>query len=157
MSNNYLTKNPDGTNTGHIVIIIMLDKNKNLLLLHRIDNNKWEPPKGSIDVINNVPEKPLVAAHREIIEETGITDDLVLTKLAQITDYIVKSPTITYTLEATIYKCQLDTVNPKITINSDPSATADHKQYKWIALSEIDTYELYPDSFRGLVEKYIIS
>lgn len=62
---------------GHIPLslcsagVIIIDKNKRVLLQHRTDNNTWSIPGGIIEPGENVEE----AAKREVHEETGLTVD----------------------------------------------------------------------------------
>ena len=51
--------------------VMIMDKDKRILLQHRTDNNTWSIPGGIIEPGENVEE----AAKREVYEETGLTVD----------------------------------------------------------------------------------
>lgn len=51
--------------------ILLLNSEKELLLMHRTDNNLWGPPGGSLELGESLED----CAKRETLEETGISLD----------------------------------------------------------------------------------
>lgn len=73
------------------VSVIMINEKKEILLIHRKDNDLWGLPAGSIE-LNESPEN---AAKREVFEETGLmikTDDLQLLNVFGGSDFFYTYP-----------------------------------------------------------------
>jgi 8-oxo-dGTP pyrophosphatase MutT (NUDIX family) len=64
---------------AEVSVVVLLDRTGRVLMQHRdqyapIDPERWGMPGGHLEP----GEDPLTAAHRELLEETGLTADLAL-------------------------------------------------------------------------------
>lgn len=63
--------------TGHVVAdgCVIDSRHKKILLIYHATHNQWQNPGGHID---DTDESPAEAAKREVLEETGISPQIVL-------------------------------------------------------------------------------
>lgn len=115
------------------VMIFVFDKEKNLLLLKRADNNKWEPVKGGI----NEGESWADAAAREVLEETG--QKITNPKLVDIVfDTLDTAEGKNTKIKGHVCFCYINKIMPPIVIEEE------HIDYKWIKYDSIPKEKLYP-------------
>jgi 8-oxo-dGTP pyrophosphatase MutT (NUDIX family) len=120
-----------------IIIAFVVDANKRLLLLHRMDRDEREPVKWSIEQ----GESPEQAMRRELREETGLMQSGIISwqEAAALKKIAWHHPSV-----AAYYLLQTQTQKPRISINHDELGWVDHDDYRWIDFSDRDTYRLHP-------------
>jgi len=123
-------------------IVIVLDKDNNILLLHRIDRNTREPVKWWIESWET-PEQAII---RELYEETGIKKPTSF--LQKIEEYTI------WSLHKIIYMMQLEDIKPTISINHIIEWWEDHDDYAWFSLPELSNLNIdYKEEFLTYISK----
>ncbi|MFA7245326.1 MAG: NUDIX hydrolase [Candidatus Magasanikbacteria bacterium] len=117
---------PEDFNPKFEVVSCFVDYEGKILLLHRQDHkpegNTWGVPAGKVDE----GEKILDTIVREIREETGL--EIPSSKISYFGKVYVKFPNYDFVYH--MFDTKL-TIKPQITINN-----TEHKDYKWISISE---------------------
>jgi 8-oxo-dGTP pyrophosphatase MutT (NUDIX family) len=132
------------------VMVFVFDNKKNILLLKRIDNKRWEPVKGGI----NNGENWSHAAKRELHEETGFypVGKIVLLKIIN-DDLTLKNNRIK--INGHVTYCAISGEKPTPIISGEETGEAEHEDYKWVNIGSIKSLNIFPKIANTMVTKAI--
>ena len=128
------------------IMVFVLDEEKNILLLKRINNNQWEPIKG----LMNDKEKWLSASRRELKEKINInpSKDLKISLLEQ-GEVLEKNNNETIKIKGYAVYCFITGKKPSI----DLKKNYEHSDFRWVSCEEIENEIIYPSVANKLVTK----
>ncbi|MDD2487695.1 MAG: NUDIX hydrolase [Candidatus Gracilibacteria bacterium] len=131
------------------VMVFVFDSLNNVLLLKRLDNEKWEAVKGGIEDGENYID----AARRELKEETGIEtiDNVVLHKIVK--DEMDKPNGDVLEINGHVTFCHINETSPKITLGIGKDL--EHSEYKWLSVKEIENEDLHPNIANKIIKEIV--
>jgi putative (di)nucleoside polyphosphate hydrolase len=131
------------------VMIFVLDQDKNVLFLKRVDNLEWEPVKGGVNPGENYES----AALRELSEETGLL--VVSIKFLGYTkdELKLKNGDI-LKIDGYIFFGRVKGVKPKPDLNLEISP--EHNDYKWVSYADAIKEKIYPEVANKFIKKIIL-
>jgi len=130
------------------VMIFVFDDKRNILLLRRIDNKKWEPVKGGI----NPGEEWHVAALRELEEEIGITPTLEPKLVSIVDDELDTHEGKKTKIKGHVSYCFVPGLTP-IPALEKIEDEMEHDDFRWVSYEEIENEELFPPLANKLIRE----
>jgi len=111
------------------------------VLLVEDHNGKWEMPGGKIDF----NESPNDTIQRELREELGFTNVMV-ENVVNVWSFSVTKDEVEYQFVVIVYSVKTDETE---VVKSD-----EHKEYKWIPFSEVDSLNIR-EGYKESINKYL--
>lgn len=130
------------------VMIFILDEKKNILLLKRIDNQKWEPVKGGVCESEGWRE----AALREMKEESDLNPIGDINLIRIVDDTILNAKGESLSIKGYVAYCFISGVKPIVELSKE-EGDIDHDEYKWISYDEVSTMEIFPPIANDIIFK----
>jgi len=131
--------------TIEAVMVFVMNKNKQILLLKRLDNSRWEPIKGGI----NIGESFDAAIIRELKEEANIILESKPILLGIVDDVLDTSEGKSTKIHGHVVLAIVDGVQ-NITLGSGEHE--EHSEYRWVNMNLVEAEDLYPSIANKMIK-----
>jgi 8-oxo-dGTP pyrophosphatase MutT (NUDIX family) len=125
--------------------VVVLNEDKQILLIKRTDNGNWSLPGGAMDLGESIGQ----AALREVQEETGI--DCELTGLVGI--YTNPNHVLEYTSDGEVRQ-EFSVVFTARAVSGQPTPSSESSQVVWVSPEAIDEHAMHP-SMRQRLDHFL--